>query len=112
MGLVGSTVHMHLPTISRHELTRLAQNGQLEELLHGSADNQASVHTETSPGGGVDMPLEPVSASTVAAAQVGTVEKVENLPTVVKVDGVHGKAVTKDFKWPINENLPSEETTA
>jgi hypothetical protein len=58
------------------------------------------------------MPLQPVSASTVAAAQVGKVEKVENLPTIVKVDGVQGKAVTKEFKWPINENLPPEEITA
>jgi hypothetical protein len=52
MGLGGSTVHMHLPTISRHELTRLAQNGQLKKVLHGSANNQAFVHMETSPGGG------------------------------------------------------------
>jgi hypothetical protein len=28
------------------------------------------------------------------------------------VDGVQGKAVTKEFKWPINENLPPEEITA
>jgi hypothetical protein len=55
------------------------------------------------------MPLQPVSAGTVAAAQVG---KVENLPTIVKVDGVQGKAVTKEFKWPINKNLPPEEITA
>jgi hypothetical protein len=34
------------------------------------------------------------------------------LPTTVKVDGVQGKAVTKEFKWPINENLPPEEITA
>jgi hypothetical protein len=55
------------------------------------------------------MPLQPVSANTVAAAQVG---KVENLPTIVKVDGVQGKAVTKEFKWPVNENLPPQEITA
>jgi hypothetical protein len=45
----------------------------------------------------------------VAAAQVG---KAENLPTMVKVDGVQGKAVTKEVKWPINENLPPKEITA
>jgi hypothetical protein len=41
-----------------------------------------------SPGGGVGMPLQPVSAGMVAAAQVG---KVEILPTIVKVDGGKGK---------------------
>jgi hypothetical protein len=75
-------------------------------LLNGIAGTQAFVQFEHSPGGGVGMPLQPVSADTVAAAQVG---KVENLPTIVKVDGVQGKAVTKEFKWPINENLPPEE---
>jgi hypothetical protein len=38
--------------------------------------------------------------------------KVELLPTTVKVDGVQGKAVTKEFKWPINDNLPPEEINA
>jgi hypothetical protein len=28
------------------------------------------------------------------------------------VDGVQGKAATKEFKWSINENLPPEEITA
>jgi hypothetical protein len=102
-------VPMHLPTIGRHELTRLAQTGQSEGLLHGIADTQASVQSEHSPGVGVGMPVQPMSAGTVAAAQVG---KVENLPTVVKMDGVQGKAVTKEFKWPINENLPPEEIMA
>jgi hypothetical protein len=100
---------MHLPTINRHELTRLAQNGQLEELLHGLVNNLASIPRDMSPGGGVGIPLQPVSAAKVAAARVG---KVENLPTLVKVDGVEGKAVTKEFKWPINDNLPPEEITA
>jgi hypothetical protein len=85
---------MHLRTINRHELTRLAQNGQLAQLLHGLADNLASIPRDMSPGGGVGIPLQPVSAGTVAAARVG---KVENLPTLVKVDGVEGKAVTKEF---------------
>jgi hypothetical protein len=30
----------------------------------------------------------------------------------VKVDGVQEKAVVKEFRWPINENLPSGEITA
>jgi hypothetical protein len=38
--------------------------------------------------------------------------EIENLPKTVKVDGVQGKAVTKEFKWPINKNLPPEEITA
>jgi hypothetical protein len=102
-------VPMHLPSISRHELTRLAQSGQSKGLLHGIASTQASVQSEHLPGGGVGMPLQPVSAGPVAAAQVG---RVENLPTIVKVDGVQGKAITKEFKWPINENLPPEEIAA
>jgi hypothetical protein len=102
-------VPMHLPSISRHELTRLAQSGQLAGLLNGIPGTQASVQSKHSPGGGVGMPLQLVSAGPVAAAQV---VKVENLPTIVKVDGVQGKAVTKEFKWPIKENLPPEEITA
>jgi hypothetical protein len=101
-------VPMHLPSISRHELTRLSQSGQLEGLLNGIAGTQSSVHSELLPGGGVGMPLQPLSAGPVATAQVG---KVKNLPTIVKVDGVQGKAITKEFKWPINENLPPEEIT-
>jgi len=55
------------------------------------------------------MPGKEESAEKVAAAQAG---KVELLPTTVKVDGVQGKAVVKEFKWPINDNLPPEEVTA
>jgi hypothetical protein len=102
-------VPMHLPSISRHELTRLAQSGQLEGLFNGIAGTQASAQSEHLPDGGVGMPLQPGSSGMVAAAQVG---KAENLPTMVKVDGVQGKAVTKDFTWPMNENLPPEEITA
>jgi hypothetical protein len=102
-------VPMHLPSISRHGLTRLVESGQLEGLNNDTAGTQASVLSEHLPGGGVEMPLQPGSAGMVAAAQVG---KAENLPTMVKVDGVQGKAVTKEFKWLINENLPPEEVTA
>ena len=48
------------------------------------------------------MPVQEASADEVAA-RMG---KSEILPKTVKVDGVQGKAVTKEFKWPINENLP------
>jgi hypothetical protein len=78
-------------------------------LFNGIAGTQASVQSEHLPGGGVGMPLQPGSAGMVAAAQVG---KAENLPTMVKVDGVQGKVVTKEVKWPINENLPPKEITA
>jgi hypothetical protein len=54
------------------------------------------------------MPKQEASAREVAA-RAG---KVELWPTTVKVDGVQGKAVTKEFKWPINDNLPPEEITA
>jgi hypothetical protein len=60
------------------------------------------------PGGGVGMPKQGTSAKEVAA-RAG---KVELLPTTVKVEGVQGKAVTKEFKWPINDNLPPKEITA
>jgi hypothetical protein len=72
--LGGSTVPMHLPTINRHELTRLAQNTQLEELLHGLVHNLASIPKDMLPGGGVGIPLQPVSAGKVAAVRVGKVE--------------------------------------
>jgi hypothetical protein len=98
----GSKVRMHLSTISRHELTRLAKSGQLEGLLNGTSTNQASIKSDESPGRGVGRPLQGKSAREVAA-RAG---KIENLPTTMKVDGVQGKAVTKEFKWPINENLP------
>jgi hypothetical protein len=104
----GSKVLMHLSTISRHELTRLAKSGQLEGLLNGTSTNQAFIKSDESPGGGVGRPLQEKSGRKVAA-RAG---KIENLPTTVKVDGVQGKAVTKEFKWPINESLPPEEITA
>jgi hypothetical protein len=104
----GNKVLMRLSTISRYELTRLAKSDQLEGLLKGTSTNQALVKSDESPGGGVGRPLQGKSAREVAAGA----GKVENLPTTVKVDGVQGKAVTKEFKWPINENLPPEEITA
>jgi hypothetical protein len=107
MDLRGRKVPMHLPAVSRHELTRLAQTGALEDLLSSHSANQALVKNDT-PGGGVGMPKQEASVREVAA-RAG---KVELLPTTVKVDGVQGKAVTKEFKWPINDNLPPEEITA
>jgi hypothetical protein len=104
----GSRVLMHLSTISRHELTRLAKSGQLEGLLNGTSTNQAPIKSDETSDGGVGRPLQGKNAREVAA-RAG---KIENLPTTVKVDGVQGKAVTKEFKWPINENLPPEEITA
>jgi hypothetical protein len=104
----GNKVPMHLPPIQRHELTRLAQAGQLKDLLGGPSEAQASVMSDKSPGGGVGRSLQGMSVREIAA-HMG---KSENLPTTVKVDGVQGKAVTKEFKWPINENLPPQEITA
>jgi hypothetical protein len=49
------------------------------------------------------MSLEETSA---LSAQENKMEQTRK----VKVDGVQGKAVVKEFKWPINENLPSAET--
>jgi hypothetical protein len=103
MDLGGRKVPMHLPIVSRHELTRLAQTGALEDLLSRHSANQALVKNDT-PGGGVGMLKQEASAREVAA-RAG---KVEFLPTTVKVDGVQGKAVTKEFKWSINDNLPPE----
>jgi hypothetical protein len=104
----GNKVPMHLPPIQRHELTRLAQEGQLKDLLGGPSEAQASVMSDKSPDGGVGRSLQGMNVREIAA-HMG---KSENLPTTVKVDGVQGKAVTKEFKWPINENLPPQEITA
>jgi hypothetical protein len=104
----GSRVLMHLSTISRQELTRLAKSGQLEGLLNGTSTNQAPIKSDELFGGGDGRPLQGKSAREVAA-RAG---KTENLLKTAKVDGVQGKAVTKEFKWPINENLPPEEITA
>jgi hypothetical protein len=95
----GSRVLMHLSTISRQELTRLAKSGQLEGLVNGTSTNQAPIKSDESSGGEVGRPLQEKSAREVAA-RAG---KIENL---------QGKAVTKELKWPINENLPPEEITA
>jgi hypothetical protein len=52
MDLGGRKVPMRLPTISRHELTRLAQTGALEDLLFSHSANQALVKSDMAPGGG------------------------------------------------------------
>jgi hypothetical protein len=54
MDLGGRKVPMHLPIVSRHELTRLAQTGALEDLLFSHSANQALVKNDT-PGGGVGI---------------------------------------------------------
>jgi hypothetical protein len=46
-----------------------------------------------------------------ASARNAQENKIEQ-SRVVKVDGVQGKAVVNEFKWPINENLPTGEITA
>jgi hypothetical protein len=99
---MGQSVPIRLPTITRHELTHLARTNQLQPLLSGISDTQASVNPDVSPGGGAGMPSEETSAR---SAQ-------ENKNRTVKVDGVQGKAVVKEFQWPINENLPPGEITA
>jgi hypothetical protein len=83
----------------------LARTGQLQPLLSSISDTQAFVNPDVSPGGGVGMPLEETSA---LSAQENKTEQ----SRTVKVDGAQGKAVVKEFKWPINENLPQEEITA
>jgi hypothetical protein len=44
----GSRVLMHLPTISRHELTRLAKSAQLEDLLNGTSTDQTPIKSDAS----------------------------------------------------------------
>jgi hypothetical protein len=99
---MGQPVPIRLPTIPRHELTHLACTGQLQPLLSGISDTQAFVNPDVSPGGGVGMPSEETNA---LSAQDNKGEQSKT----VKVDGVQGKAVVKEFKWPINENLPPAE---
>jgi hypothetical protein len=83
----------------------LARTNQLQPLLSGVSDTQASVNHDISPGGGVGMLSEEASAR---SAQENKIEQ----SRTVKVDGVQGKAVVKEFKWPINKNLPPGEITA
>jgi hypothetical protein len=84
MDLGGRKVPIRLPTISRHELTRLAQIGALKALHSSHSANQALVKSDMAPGGGVGMPKQGTSAREVAARA----KKVELLPTTVKVDGI------------------------
>jgi hypothetical protein len=72
----GSRVLMHLSTVSRHELTRLAQSGKLEDLLNGTSTNQTPIKSDESSGGGVGRPLQGKSAKEVAA----WAGEIENLP--------------------------------
>jgi hypothetical protein len=102
---MGQSVPIRLPTIPRHELTHLARMGQLQPLLSGISDTQAFVNPDVSPGGGVGMTSEKTSA---LSAQENKTEQ----SRTVKVDGVQGKAFVKEFKWPINGNLPPAEITA
>jgi hypothetical protein len=102
---MGLSVPIRLPTIPRHELTHLARTSQLQPLLSGISDTQAFVNSDGSPCGGVGMPLKETSA---LSAQENKTEQ----SRTVKVDGVQGKAVVKEFKWQINEDLPSAEITA
>jgi hypothetical protein len=102
---MGPLVPIRLPTIPRHELTHLACTGQLQPLLSGISDTHAVDNSDVSPGGGVGMPSEKTSALSARK------NKSEQSRTV-KVDGVQGKAVVKDFQWPNNENLPSAEISA
>jgi hypothetical protein len=102
---MGQSVPIRLPTITRHELTHLARTDQLQSLLSGISDTQASVNSDVSPSGRVGMPSEETSAR---SAQENKIEQ----SRTVKVDGVQGKAVVKEFRWPINENLPPGKITA
>jgi hypothetical protein len=102
---MGNAVPIRLPTIPRSELTHMARTGQLKTLPSGISDTQALVNFDISPGGGVRMPSEETSAKSAQE------DKGEQNRTV-KVDGVQGKAVVKEFRWPINENLPPGEITA
>jgi hypothetical protein len=102
---MGTAVPICLPTIPRSELTYMARTGQLKTLPSGISDTQALVNSDISPGGGVRMLSEETSAKSAQE------DKGEQNRTV-KVDGVQGKAVVKEFRWPINENLPPGEITA
>jgi hypothetical protein len=101
---MGPSVPIRLPTNLRHGLTHLARTSQLQPLLSGISDTQAFVNSDILPDGRVGMPSEETSA---LRSQKNKTEQ----SRTVKVDGVQGKAVVKEFEWPINENLPSAEIT-
>jgi hypothetical protein len=67
MHMGGHKVPMHLPTLRRHALNRLAQTGQLKGLLDGISTNQAFVKSDMLPGGGEGMPKQEACAREVAA---------------------------------------------
>jgi chitinase len=94
---MGPSVPIRLPTIPRHELMHLARTGQLQPLLSGISDTQAFVSSDVPPGGGLGMPSEETSA---LSAQENKMEQ----SRTVKGDGVQGKAVVKEFKWPLTKN--------
>jgi hypothetical protein len=48
----GTFIPVCLPTIRKHELTRLASAGHLSSLLQDISNNQALVKSDISPGGG------------------------------------------------------------
>ena len=52
----------------------------------------------------VEPSSEDAHGTEFAAAQSG---QVAGNPTQVKVDGTQGKAVVKEFVWPINPNFAS-----
>jgi hypothetical protein len=59
---MGQSVPIRLPTLPRHELTHLAYSCQLQPLLRGISDTQASVNPDVLPSGGVGMPSEETGA--------------------------------------------------
>jgi hypothetical protein len=97
---MGNGVPIRLPTIPRSELTHMARTGQLQTLPSSISNTQALVNFDILPGGGVRT-----------SAKSAQKDKGEQSRTV-KVDGVQGKAVVKEFWWPINENLPPGELIA
>jgi hypothetical protein len=102
----GNAVPIRLPTIPRSELTHMARTDQLKTLPSGISDTQALVNSDVSPGGGVRMPSSEETITKSAQEDKGEKSR------TVTVDGVQGKVVVKEFRWPINEHLPPGEITA
>ena len=71
-----------------------------------SGERKKEMEGEVGPKTAPVQPSNSTGTLELTAAQSGENEK---SPNAVKVDGAEGKAVMKEFKWPINSNLPPGE---
>src|SRR6476469_2966293 len=89
---MGPPVPTRLPTISREQLTYLANTGNLNSSSRGIFHHQPSVRKDISPGEGGGMPEKEESAEKVAAA-----EKLNFCPQQLKWTGSKEKLLSRSL---------------